>query len=140
MTQNTTAKKIIFSAITAGALGFLLSAGIAFADQGKGDAEMILQTAQAKKPATFPHAKHQAVLACSECHHSKNEGGTQESYVEGQEIQKCASCHNKEAMTNETLNSFKNVAHALCKTCHKELAQANKPTGPTKCNGCHIKQ
>jgi hypothetical protein len=101
-----------------------------------GPAEMELQTAAAKKPAKFPHRKHQESFECGECHHAKTDNGVKDPYVEGMEIKKCASCHNKDDMSNPKLNHFKLVAHALCKECHKK----NKDSAPTKCSGCHIKK
>ena len=47
-------------------------AGIAIADNGP--AEMVLQAEKDKakkpKPAVFPHAKHQEIAKCADCHHS----------------------------------------------------------------------
>ena len=127
-------KTISIAAIVA--LAFCLSAGISAANSGP--AEMVLKTAKAKKPATFPHKKHQDMLECAQCHHTKNADGTQGAYVAGEE-KKCESCHNKTDMTNAKLNSFKNAAHANCKACHKKAAADGKKA-PTKCNGCHVKK
>ena len=96
---------------------------------------MELQTVTNKKPARFPHKKHQETFACEQCHHTKTEDGAKSSYVEGMEIKKCAFCHNNDDMTNPKLNSFKLAAHGLCKECHKQ----NRGLAPTKCSGCHIK-
>jgi hypothetical protein len=134
---NRSSKALLTLALT-GAFALLLSAGGALAEVEKGAPDMILQTTQAKKPAVFPHAKHQAVLACTDCHHGKNEDGTQKAYVDGDQIRECVSCHNKEDMPNKALDSFKNAAHINCKDCHKEMAKAGKITGPTKCSGCHV--
>ncbi len=101
-----------------------------------GPAEMELKTAAAKKPAKFPHRKHQETFECGECHHAKTDDGIQYPYVEGMEIKKCVTCHNKDDMSNPKLNHFKLVAHGLCKECHKK----NKASAPTKCSGCHIKK
>ncbi len=100
-----------------------------------GPAEMVLQTAAAKKPANFPHKKHQDMMPCAECHHTMTADGKQGPYEAGKEA-KCESCHN-DTMANAKLNSFKNVAHERCKGCHKE--GYNGKTGPTKCNECHVK-
>lgn len=131
--------KMIFSAVTGGALALLISTGVALAEMDKGDANMVLQTAKAQKPAVFPHARHQDLLDCATCHHSKNEDGSQNPFVAGQKIQKCITCHNSQDMADTKLNSFKNVGHINCKECHRAMAEAGKPTGPTKCNGCHTK-
>lgn len=100
-----------------------------------GPVTMELQTDTNKKPALFPHKKHQKNFACKECHHTKNENGDKSSYFEGMEIKKCTFCHNSDDMPNPKLNSFKLAAHGLCKECHKQ----NRNTAPTKCSGCHIK-
>jgi hypothetical protein len=115
------------------ALVFTVVAGGISIAKDTGPAEMILKTAKAKKPAKFPHAKHQAANDCATCHHTKTDDGKQGPYVEGQE-KACATCHNKD-MANKKLNSFKKAAHARCKGCHKETKK-----GPTKCKGCHIKK
>ena len=129
-------KKLV---MCAAALAFVFSmaiAGSCLADNGP--AEMTLQTADAKKPAHFPHAEHQKNFKCTECHHTKDAAGKQIPLPEGAEVQKCETCHNHE-MANPKLNSFKNAAHGLCKECHKKMA-AEHPKAPTKCNGCHIKK
>lgn len=130
-------KKFVFAVVFTVALVFAFNfavVGVSTAN-GTGSAEMVLKTADAKKPATFPHEKHQKMEGntCGTCHHSKGADGKQAAYVEGQTIQKCETCHNAE-MANEKLNSFKNVAHVLCKGCHK----AKEAEGAsTKCTTCH---
>jgi len=104
------------------------------ASANTGPAEMVLKTAKAKKPAQFPHKKHQDMFKCEECHHTKGADGKQGPYVAGEE-KPCESCHNS-SIGNNKLDSFKEVGHANCKECHK----ANKDKGaPTKCSGCHVK-
>lgn len=100
-----------------------------------GPEEMVIQTSSAKKPAKFPHKKHQESFECKECHHAKTDDGVKFPYVEGMEVKKCVTCHNSDDMSNPKLNSFKLAAHGLCKECHKQ----NKDSAPTKCSGCHIK-
>lgn len=109
--------------------------GTSFADNGPAD--MVLKTAKAKKPAAFPHKKHQDMYKCAECHHTKDATGKQGPYVAGEE-KKCVICHNKTDMTDKKLNSFKNASHANCKECHKKAAKDGK-NAPTKCTGCHVK-
>ena len=123
------------------ACGLLFTTGLSLAsDAGtavdNGPAEIILQTAAAKKPAKFPHKKHQDAFECGDCHHAETDNGVKYSYVEGMEVKKCITCHNIDDMSNPKLNNFKLVAHGLCKECHKK----NKPAAPTKCSGCHIKK
>jgi hypothetical protein len=96
---------------------------------------MVLKTITGKKPARFPHNKHQKNFACKDCHHGKTDGSSKSPYVDGMEIMKCATCHNNTDMKNPKLNSFKLAAHGLCKECHKQ----NRGSAPTKCTGCHIK-
>jgi len=63
-------------------------------DVDKGPENITLQTEKAKKPAKFPHFKHQNVLTCDDCH--KN-------------------------LDAEMMATNKNYAHKEgCKNCHKE--------------------
>lgn len=132
-------RKSVYAVVFAVALIFALNfavVGIGTAGD-TGPAEMVLKTAEAKKPAFFPHEKHQKMegVTCGTCHHSKDDAGKQVAYTEGMAIQKCETCHNAD-MANETLNSFKNAAHERCKNCHKE----NKDKGAsTSCTTCHKK-
>jgi hypothetical protein len=135
-TVSKTSKKII-STIAVFGFALSLSTAVCSASVDKGPAEMVLKTAKAKKPASFPHAKHQEVLTCADCHHGRNEDGSQAPYIKDQKIQKCIICHNKKDMANPKLNSFKNSAHDKCKSCHKVMKKEGKATGPTKCKGCH---
>jgi hypothetical protein len=124
-------KTIIFTAAFALVLGFGIATKTVASD--KGPAEMTLTTAAAKKPATFPHAKHQETLKCDECHHTMTADGKQGPYEAGKEA-KCESCHDGKTVTNPKVANFMKAAHENCKGCH----QANKK-GPTKCDGCHKK-
>jgi cytochrome c553 len=129
-------KSVIFTTAIVFILGIVIAGGISIAgDSSTGPEEMVLKTAAAKKPANFPHRKHQENFECATCHHNQSNDGKQTPYVEGQVIQKCASCHNKD-MANPKLNSFKLAGHGKCKECHKK----NKDTAPTKCGGCHPKK
>jgi hypothetical protein len=128
-------KTVIYSVAFAFALSLGFNANAMAAD--KGPADITLQAtkdaAPKPKPATFPHAKHQATLACGDCHHSKDAAGKQIPYVEGQKVEKCETCHNKAAgIANAKVATFKDAAHTNCKGCHTE-----KKAGPTKCDGCH---
>lgn len=125
-------KSIIISIALVFVVGGFLAGNALAAD--KGPAEMTLKTAAGKKPAHFPHAKHQEKLGCGDCHHGAADG-KQVAYVDGQEIHKCEHCHNGE-MANPKLKNFKGAAHANCKGCH----QKHKDVAPTKCNGCHPKK
>jgi len=127
-------KSVILTTAMIFILGMVLASGLAMAADA-GPEEMVLKTAAAKKPANFPHKKHQEKFSCGDCHHGKTDDGKQAPYAEGQAVQKCASCHNAE-MANPKLNSFKLAGHGNCKECHKK----NKDTAPTKCGGCHPKK
>jgi hypothetical protein len=121
------------SLIISAALAFVFSiafTGISFANNGP--AEITLKTDKAKKPAVFPHKKHQDKLKCAECHHTQAADGKQGPYKAGEE-KKCESCHN-EKMANEKLNNFMKAGHANCKDCHKAKG------APTKCDACHPKK
>jgi predicted CXXCH cytochrome family protein len=111
-----------------------LAVGVSLAVE-KGAADMTLKTEAAKKPAIFPHGKHQETKSCGVCHHTEVDGKAVPS-EDGSNIAKCETCHNSD-FGNEALNSFKKVAHKLCKGCHTK----NKDAGaPTKCTGCHPKK
>lgn len=92
------------------AVAFLCVAGLAgmtMAEEDMGPADITLQTAEAKKPAAFPHLKHQAKKEeCDKCHKDPN-------YTKG-------------AWTKES-------GHALCQACHK----ANENKDLAKCTTCH---
>jgi len=130
-------KKFVFAVVFAVAVVFAFNfavVGVSSAND-KGPAEIILKAEKGTKPATFPHADHQAKNPCTECHHSKGADGKKAAYVEGQDIAKCSTCHNAD-LANEKLNSFKKAAHVRCKGCHK----AKKAEGAsTKCGTCHKK-
>jgi len=135
-TINGNGKTMAIIAICGAVLAFNPATGMAVTDHGP--TTIILQTAKAKKPATFPHALHQKSFACETCHHGKDANGAQRPLAVGEKKEKCTTCHNP-AMANKSLNSLKKVAHKRCKTCHKQMKKAAQKTGPTKCKGCHIK-
>ena len=114
----------------------LCIAGVVVADNGP--AEMVLQAEKDKakkpKPAVFPHAKHQEIATCADCHHSAQDG-KKVDYVEGQAIQKCEECHFEGSGMPKELDSFKNAAHVNCKDCHKQAAE-EKPELAEKFKGC----
>ena len=123
-------------------LGLLVIVSFSVAAE-KGPAEMVLRStvnpAKKTKLAFFPHALHQSNFECAKCHHTKGDDGKQVAFSEEMKIQKCESCHNKAAGMPEKLNTFKKAAHERCKKCHTGLKKEGKKAGPTKCNGCHIK-
>lgn len=89
--------------------GFTLAGGAIAQD--KGPAEMTLKTAKGKKPANFPHAKHQdakSKLTCDDCH---------------------------KALDVKKMATDKTYAHKEgCKSCHKTKGVK------TSCNTCHPKK
>ena len=94
-----------------------------------GPADITLQTGSARKPADFPHRRHQESFSCTACHHAKD--GIMV-------IDKCARCHDADISKAE-LNSYKKAAHILCKDCHKKVNSAGGEA-PIKCSGCHPKK
>jgi hypothetical protein len=126
-------RKMLICVFVAACLCF---AGISLANNGP--AEMVLQAetdkAKKPKPAVFPHAKHQEIAKCADCHHSAKDG-KQVAYAEGQEIQKCETCHFKASGMEKKIATFKGAAHKNCKACHKKTAKA-KPELAAKFKGC----
>jgi hypothetical protein len=98
-----------------------------------------LQTSRKRKPAIFPHRKHQEMWSCDTCHHGKDSDGDQTPYTVGMKIQHCVTCHNPTSMKNKKLNNLKLAGHARCKGCHKRIvAETGGKAGPiAKCSGCH---
>ena len=98
-----------------------------------------LQTSRKRKPAIFPHRKHQEMWSCDNCHHGKDSDGDQIPYTAGMEIQHCVTCHNPTSMKNKKLNNLMLASHARCKGCHKQVvAETGGKAGPiAKCSGCH---
>ena len=130
-------KKLVLCAAAVTFVFSLTLASVSFATDA-GPADMTLQTEKAKKPATFPHKKHQDTIGCGDCHHGQSDDGKQTPYAEGMAIAKCDSCHN-DTMANAKLNNFMKAAHANCKDCHKKMSEEGK-NAPTKCTGCHPKK
>lgn len=130
-------KSVLLAIMTA----FLVSLGMAAISMATdaGPEVLTLTTADSKKPkpAVFPHKKHQDMMKCTECHHTKGADGKQAPLAEGAAVEKCATCHTKD-MANKKVNSFKKAAHVNCKGCHKKGLDGKK--GPTKCAGCHPKK
>ncbi len=113
-----------------------------FADKGP---EVITMESK-KKPAVFPHKKHQDAFSCADCHHSMGDDGKQVAYAEGQAVEKCASCHNKEKLAGKTLgklklDTIKGAGHGNCLACHKAKAKENADLKKiAKCGTCHPKK
>lgn len=97
-----------------------------------GPAEMILKTSMAKKPAYFPHKRHQDKYACGTCHHGKDSSGRKAAYTAETIIYRCITCHNAD-MPDKELNSFQSIGHKLCRECHK----THQDTTSAKCSTCH---
>ncbi len=131
-------KKVLLCVCAIACLGF---AGIVVADNGP--AEMVLQAevdkAKKPKPAVFPHAKHQEIATCADCHHGAQDG-KQVPYAEGMEIGKCESCHNSGvAGLPKEVATFKDAAHKNCRDCHKKAAEENPALAEVfkGCKPCH---
>lgn len=103
----------------------------------RGPAVIVMQTARKRKPARFPHRKHQEMFDCANCHHGKDSKGRKVPFVEGMEIQHCVTCHNP-SMDNPQLNSLMLAAHTRCKGCHRKIVAESGSAGPIdRCIGCH---
>lgn len=100
--------------------------------RSNGPEEMILQTSQARKPAYFPHKKHQEKFTCGTCHHGTDPSGRLAQYTEATIITKCTACHNTD-MPNEELNDFQLIGHKLCRECHRK----NQDITSARCSTCH---
>jgi predicted CXXCH cytochrome family protein len=96
--------------ICTAAFAFLFSLGMAGVSLATdpGPAEMTLKTEAGKKPAVFPHKKHQEMTDCDTCHKAAN-------FPAGAWTMK--------------------AGHDFCKECHK--TGINGKTGPNKCGDCH---
>ena len=99
-----------------------------------GPEELVLKSSQGKKPAYFPHKKHQSKYTCGTCHHGKKSSGRLERYSAKLIIEKCTACHNG-SMPNKKLNNFKLIGHELCRECHRK----NQNITSAKCSTCHRK-
>lgn len=133
--------------------GLLLIACSSAYAQDKGPADIMMQTEAAKKPATFPHAQHQAAIGCGECHHSMVDG-QKVPFKEGDTVGKCTSCHNGDVLAGKAvtlegfkkplkLDTYKGAGHAKCFACHKAMAKkdpALKEKKIDKCGACHPKK
>ncbi len=131
--------------VCAAAVAFVFSlglAGMSMAEE-KGPAEITM--ANGKKPAVFPHAKHQETLKCADCHHSAADG-KQVPYAEGQKIEKCATCHTGDVLKDgankvKGKTAMQRAGHGNCQSCHK--AEAKKDASKkalAKCGTCHPKK
>ena len=130
-------KSLVLLIVSTLVLSLAVVVSLSAEERDKGPADITLQTEAAKKPAIFPHAKHQEKNSCETCHHYTDADGKKAPCVDASDpIQKCVTCHNS-AIGIEALNSYKKAGHKLCKDCHKK----NKEAGaPTKCTGCHPKK
>jgi nitrate/TMAO reductase-like tetraheme cytochrome c subunit len=88
---------------------------------------------QKKKVENFNHKKHQADMACNECHHKRQEG---------QDPKTCSSCHadNSQKIMFKTGSKAgkemktQDAYHTNCIDCHKKNKDKK---APVKCKECH---
>ena len=127
-------KSLILLVVAAFVMSMGLGVTMSLADNG--DAEIIMN-ADGKKPATFPHAAHQAKNECGACHHYQDDAGAQVACDDDSldKIAKCTTCHNAD-FANEKLRTWKEIGHGLCKDCHTKMKAEG---APTKCGDCHKK-
>jgi hypothetical protein len=103
-------KSVLCAAAFAMLFGFAFT-GSAMA-QDKGPTEMTLKTAKGKKPALFPHAKHQnSDLTCDGCHKDLDvkKMATDKNYAHKVG---CKACHKAKG------------ASTKCNTCHPKKKKA----------------
>ncbi len=104
-------KSVLCAAAIAMLFGFTCVGGAMAED--KGPAEMTLKTAAGKKPAVFPHAKHQANpdISCDACHKDLDvkKMATDKNYAHKEG---CKACHKAKG------------AGTGCKTCHPAKKKA----------------
>ncbi len=139
-------KKIVACSLVS--LCMLLGAVIfAMAAANPGPADITIDAA-GKKPAVFPHKKHQDGFKCAECHHGMAADGKQVPYADGQEVKKCGDCHNATVLAGKmkdklALDTLKGAGHGNCLECHKAKAAADpamKEKKLDKCETCHPKK
>jgi len=99
-----------------------------------GPEEMVLKTSQARKPAYFPHKRHQDKYYCETCHHGEDASGKLVKYTDKMVVEKCTACHNVD-MPNKELNGFQLIGHKLCRECHRK----HQDITSAKCSTCHRK-
>ena len=126
-------KSLVLLVVAVFTMSLALVASLSFAEGDKGAAEIILNSG-GTKPATFPHAAHQAKNDCATCHH-KEADGKQAPLAAGDAVAKCDTCHNAD-FANEKLRTWKDIGHGLCKDCHTKKKDEG---APTKCGDCHKK-
>lgn len=102
-------KKAIICGVAVAFLCVAGFAGMTMAADDKGPAEITLTTAEAKKPAVFPHAKHQEKQECDKCH--KDPNYTKGAWTKDSGHALCKNCHQA------------NGADTKCATCHPAAAK-----------------
>lgn len=89
----------------------------------------------------FSHLAHSETykISCTDCHHIYAKKGADNTWTEGQPVEKCIACHDMKKSNKKTgAKKLKTAMHKNCQGCHKKLAKEKKDTGPTKkCNQCH---
>ncbi|MGA1824746.1 MAG: cytochrome c3 family protein [bacterium] len=86
-------------------------------------------------PVDFSHKKHYVdyKIPCLNCHHAWN--SEKSAYP-----RKCIYCHKTDRnKANKEFILLRNAFHRSCKDCHANISTQKKPTGPIKCDECHIK-
>ena len=109
-----------------------------------------------RPPVPFPHGRHFA-YTCNTCHHQ---------WEMDAPIENCTTsgCHDGtespvkagggKVDEDLVINYFKTAYHKMCIGCHRDMKAENKKleksgrvlksrlpsTGPTSCNGCHVKE
>ncbi len=101
----------------------LVAAGLAFAEQDKGAADIVLEGGRTGD-VPFPHHQHQQALKdCDICHQSfaQESGAIQKAIADGELKEK-------------------QVMNKQCVKCHREKKKAGEKGGPISCSKCHSKK
>lgn len=90
-------------------------------------------------PVEFPHSLH-FNFSCKTCHH-KWDGNSQ---IQGCQASGCHAIKPQDADTAKDAENgprFSLAYHKSCRGCHRAMINERKtPTGPVKCDECHVKQ
>ncbi len=91
---------------------------------GDKGAQQIILEGGSRGPVPFPHHRHQRILDdCKVCHElfPQERGGIVKLKNEGRLMKK-------------------QIMNKHCQRCHRMEKKAGKPSGPTACNKCHVRE
>ncbi len=159
-------KSLIVITVVALVCAFCIALALAATEAPTEDLALTVEGQTRPLTVKFSHEKHKAD-ACTECHHiyAPNDKGEypkdkrgkykkrpENTWKEGQEVQKCSECHKLEAdkkakkalkTGKDKVRSLEDAFHGNCVDCHKAYNKKNKLKGDdkliSKCNDCHEK-